>query len=117
MSWLMWFVKLFFLNIIGPMNCGLHTCYGDGTEISNTDNKHIRDVTWKNMVFNRWRKGDIIMIDNYRISHGRQVKIYSTVHIYVIQAVLFLQPYTGKRSIVVAWSKPYLRPSLCEKRE
>jgi len=78
----MWFVKLFFLNIIGPMNCGLHTCYGDGTEISNADNKHIRDVTWKNMVFNRWRKGDIIMIDNYRISHGRQVSVYSTVHNY-----------------------------------
>ena len=73
LSWISWFMKLFFLNIVGPMNCGLHTCYGDGTEITNAENKHVRDITWKNMIFNRWQKGDLIMIDNYRVSYGRQV--------------------------------------------
>ena len=74
LSWLAWFLRLFFLNIVGPMNCGMHTCYGDGTEITNAENKHIRDVTWNNMIFNCWQQGDLIMIDNYRVSHGRQVK-------------------------------------------
>ena len=73
LSWFAWFLKMILFTIIGPMNCGFHTCYGDGTEISDAVNKHVRDVTWKNMVFNRWKKGDMIMIDNYRISHGRQV--------------------------------------------
>lgn len=77
LSWLAWFLKLFFLNIVRPMNCGMHTCYGDGTEITNAENKHVRDVTWNNMVFNRWQQGDLIMIDNYRISHGRQVQMYT----------------------------------------
>ena len=79
LSWLTWFMKLFFLNVVGPMNCGLHTCYGDGTEITNAENKHIRDVTWNNMIFNRWQQGDLIMIDNYRISHGRQVCITTII--------------------------------------
>ena len=74
LSWITWFAKLFFLNIVGSMNCGFHTCYGDGTEVTNAENKHVRDVTWNNMIFNRWQKGDVIMIDNYRISHGRQVR-------------------------------------------
>ena len=88
LSWIAWFLKLFFLNILGPMNCGFHTCYGDGTEISNAENKHIRDVTWDNMVFNRWQKGDVIMIDNYRISHGRQVYTYLVI-IGVIISLLY----------------------------
>jgi len=28
---------------------------------------------WSNMVFNRWEQGDVLMIDNFRVSHGRQV--------------------------------------------
>ena len=112
LSWVTWFLKLFFLNIIGPMNCGFHTCYGDGTEISNAENKHIRDVTWNNMVFNRWQKGDVIMIDNYRISHGRQVCTIIDIVIGVVHVTF--QPYSGKRLVVVSWSKPYLRPSLHE---
>ena len=96
------------------MNCGTHACYGDGTEISNAENKHIQDVTWNNMVFNHWQQGDLIMIDNYRISHGRQVHMYSyfsdNVCIWFV-----LQPYSGKRMIVVSWSKPFLKPSFREK--
>jgi len=117
LSWFAWFLKVILFVIIGPMNCGFHTCYGDGTEIPDSVNKHIRDITWKNMVFNRWKKGDMIMIDNYRISHGRQVFVIYCLVTNIDYQYLFLQPYSGKRLIVVSWSKPYLRPSLHKKNE
>ena len=73
LSILAFLAKFVFLNMRGGSKCGFHTTYGDGTEIDERDARHVRDVMWKNMVFNRWRKGDIVMIDNFRISHGRQV--------------------------------------------
>jgi alpha-ketoglutarate-dependent taurine dioxygenase len=89
---LSYLAKFVFLNWRGGSRCGFHTSYGDGTEVDEKDARHIRDVMWKNMVFNRWRKGDIVMIDNFRISHGRQ-------------------PYSGKRKVVVSWSQPRPKPS------
>ena len=59
------------------MRVGFHTCFGDGSEIPESYLEHIRDVMWKNMVFNRWELGDIVLIDNYWISHGRQVLMCS----------------------------------------
>ena len=59
------------------MRVGFHTCFGDGSEIPEPYLEHIRDVMWKNMVFNRWELGDIVLIDNYWISHGRQVLMCS----------------------------------------
>lgn len=74
LSWLTWFLKIFLLNVLGPMKVGFHTSFADGTEIPERHMSHVRDVMWSNMVFNRWKKGDIVMIDNFRISHGRQVQ-------------------------------------------
>ena len=73
LSWLTWILKIFLLNFLGPMKVGFHTAFGDGTEIPDQYMTHVHDVIWKNLVFNRWKKGDILMIDNFRISHGRQV--------------------------------------------
>ena len=73
LSWFTWLLKVFLLCILGPMKVGFHTCFADGTEISEQYMTHIHDVMWKNMIFNKWQKGDILMIDNFRISHGRQV--------------------------------------------
>ena len=82
LSWLAWFLKIFLLNVLGPMKVGLHTSFADGSEIPERHMRHVHDVIWKNMVFNRWKKGDIVMIDNFRISHGRQVRVnYVTVSI------------------------------------
>ena len=77
LSWFTWLLKIFLLNFLGPMKVGFHTSFGDGTEIPDQYNAHVHDVTWKNIVFNRWKKGDILMIDNFRISHGRQVNTKS----------------------------------------
>ena len=66
-------MKVFFLKIFGPMNVGFHTTFGNGEEIPESYQEHLRDVVWRNMVFNRWERGDVLMIDNFRVSHGRQV--------------------------------------------
>ena len=74
-SWICWFLKCFFFAVRDPFKLGFHTFFGDGSEIPERYLEHIRDVVWRNLVFNRWEEGDIVMIDNFRISHGRQVII------------------------------------------
>ena len=73
LSWVGWFLKIFFLRVLGPARVGFHTSFGDGSQIPESHLEHLRDVVWRNLVFNRWEQGDIVMIDNFRISHGRQV--------------------------------------------
>ena len=51
----------------------MHTSFGDGSEIPVSYLKHVRQKIYQNMIFNRWKKGDVLMIDNFRVSHGRQV--------------------------------------------
>ena len=45
----------------------------------------VRDAICKNMVFLKWRKGDVLVIDNDSVSHGRM-------------------PYQGPRTVAVAWA-------------
>ena len=81
LSWVAWLAKLILLYFLGPMNVGFHTKFGDGSEIPERYQRHLRDILWKNMVFNRWELGDLVMIDNFRISHGRQVtRIICLIH-------------------------------------
>ena len=89
LSWVTWFLKIFFLNFLGPSWLGFHTSFGDGSAIPESYLEHLRDVVWRNLVFNRWQLGDIVMIDNFRISHGRQVglisisnSLFSNVHVH-----------------------------------
>ena len=72
---LMWILKLIFLNIRGSNRVGFHTCFGDSSEIPQRYIAHLHELVWRNLIFNRWKKGDVLMIDNYRVSHGRQVGI------------------------------------------
>ena len=81
LSWVAWLAKLILLYFLGPMNVGFHTKFGDGSEIPERYQRHLRDILWRNMVFNRWELGDLVMIDNFRISHGRQViRIICLIH-------------------------------------
>jgi len=66
----------------------LHVAFGDGEPISVMEMHHIRKAIHQNNVYNRWQKGDILMIDNFSTSHGRQ------------------PTYDLGRNIVVAWSNP-----------
>jgi hypothetical protein len=68
-----------------PLDQAMHCTFGDGTPISDGDMDHVRDAVWKNMVFIPWRKGDVVAIDNFAVSHGRM-------------------PYQGPRTVAVAWA-------------
>jgi hypothetical protein len=68
-----------------------HVSYGDGSPLSFREMGQIRKVIHRNMVFNQWQKGDLLMIDNFSTSHGRE------------------PTYDKNRKIVVAWSFPVVK--------
>jgi len=47
--------------------------YGDGSEISREDLEHIDAVTRKNLVYVPMDEGDVVLVDNYQVMHGRDV--------------------------------------------
>lgn len=63
----------------------MHCTFRDGAEIPERYIEHVEDTIWRNMVFFPWKLGDVIAIDNYRMSHGRM-------------------PYRGPREILIAWT-------------
>lgn len=70
---------------VAPLDQAMHCTFGDGSPISDADMDAVREAIWKNMVFVRWRKGDVVVIDNRSVSHGRM-------------------PFAGPRSVAVAWA-------------
>ncbi len=60
-----------------------HCTFADGTEIPRQHILHIRNTLRSHAVTFQWQQGDLIIIDNLRVSHGRT-------------------PYKGKRKILVA---------------
>ena len=66
----------------------LNITYGDGTPISSWEMSIIRNAIYKNMVYSRWKEGDILLLDNFSTSHGRQ------------------PTYDKGRKVVVCWSNP-----------
>lgn len=70
----------------------LTTSFGDGSPITFSEMNEIRGAIHKKMVYSRWQKGDIMCIDNFSTSHGRQ------------------PTYDRSRQVIVAWSHP------CDKR-
>lgn len=68
-----------------PEEQAMHCTYGDGSPISDSDMDAVRAAIWKNLVIFPWQKGDVVVIDNFAVSHGRM-------------------PYTGPRQVVVAWA-------------
>jgi alpha-ketoglutarate-dependent taurine dioxygenase len=57
----------------------------DGSPMSDADVEAIREAVWKHLVINPWKKGDVVAIDNFAVSHGRL-------------------PYAGPRLVAVAWA-------------
>jgi len=47
--------------------------YGDGSPISQEDLEHIDSVIMKNLVYVPMEKGDVVLVDNYQVMHGRNV--------------------------------------------
>ncbi|MCW7494508.1 TauD/TfdA family dioxygenase [Leptospira sp. 2 VSF19] len=72
-------------RISGSESHDVHVTYGNGEEISAKEMKSISDVFWKHLVAIPWQTGDVLIIDNLSVSHGRL-------------------PFTGPRRILVGWS-------------
>lgn len=59
------------------------TYFGDGSEIPRATIEHIRSVTAAHETIFDWRQGDLLLVDNWRVAHGRK-------------------PFAGDRKILVA---------------
>lgn len=70
-------------RLLGEENLPLHSYYGDGTPISSHDIAVLRDLHLQHATLFAWQRGDVLMLDNYLVAHGRQ-------------------PYTGDRRILAA---------------
>jgi alpha-ketoglutarate-dependent taurine dioxygenase len=62
-----------------------NACYGSGAPIEESALEEIREAYRQEMISFPWRQGDILMLDNMLVSHGRM-------------------PFTGPRKVVVGMS-------------
>ena len=49
----------------------IQTLYGDGTSIDDDVIQHIRNASWESACAFNLRKGDVLVLDNMYIQHGR----------------------------------------------
>ena len=47
--------------------------FGDDGELTDTQLKELDDVTMKNVQFVKMTEGDVVLLDNYKCMHGRNV--------------------------------------------
>jgi alpha-ketoglutarate-dependent taurine dioxygenase len=66
----------------------LNVSYGDGTPISRQELQQMVDTIWRNLACFRWMPGDLLVLDNFSVSHGRL-------------------PFRGARRILVALTDGY----------
>ncbi len=64
--------------------------YGDGTPIENSVVEELRQCYQEEMVLVPWQKGDLLLLDNMLVAHGRR-------------------PYSGSRQILVGMAEPVNR--------
>jgi alpha-ketoglutarate-dependent taurine dioxygenase len=68
-----------------PDELAMHVTHMDGSEIPDADMEAVREAVWKHLVVVPWRRGDVLAIDNYAVSHGRL-------------------PFRGPREVAVCWA-------------
>lgn len=47
--------------------------FGDDGELTDAQLKHLDEVTMKNVKFVKMSEGDVVLLDNYKTMHGRNV--------------------------------------------
>jgi alpha-ketoglutarate-dependent taurine dioxygenase len=67
--------------------------YGDGSPIESSVLEEIRQTYHDSSVAFSWQKGDVLIVDNFLVTHGRE-------------------PFTGPRRILVAMAELYTHPDL-----
>jgi alpha-ketoglutarate-dependent taurine dioxygenase len=81
------------LEEFGEENLPRNACYGDGSPIESSVLDEIRGVYKEEAVSFPWQEGDIMMLDNFLTTHGRE-------------------PFVGPRKIIVAMSELYTNHEL-----
>ncbi len=67
--------------------------YGDGSPIESSILDEIRDLYMRTAVIFPWRQGDVLLLDNFLASHGRE-------------------PFVGPRKILVAMAELYTNKAI-----
>jgi alpha-ketoglutarate-dependent taurine dioxygenase len=70
-----------------------HAFYGDGTAIEQTTLDEVRSAYAQAELVFPWQRGDVLMVDNMLVSHGRR-------------------PFRGERRVLVAMGDAYPAPSI-----
>lgn len=74
------------IGAIGRDRLPFETCYGDGSPIEHETVQSFLSAFEREKVTFPWQRGDVLLLDNMTIAHGRQ-------------------PYEGERSIIVAMTE------------
>ena len=59
------------IELFGSQRLPRHACFGDGGEIPLTDLEAIRAAFQAESAAIEWRRGDVALLDNMRVAHGR----------------------------------------------
>lgn len=71
--------------LVSSDDYAMHCTRRDGTEIPDPDMEAVRDAIWQNLSVTPWQHGDVLLIDNHAVGHGRL-------------------PYRGPRGVAAAWA-------------
>lgn len=82
-----------FLATIKEEDLPTNTYYGDGSPIETETLNELRRIYHEETVAFAWQAGDILMLDNMRVAHGRA-------------------PYVGSRQIMVGMTEPLSRSDI-----
>lgn len=82
----LYFATFIRVLLIKKEDQAMNATFGDKTAITDSEMEKVRKVVWKNMVIYKWQQGDVIMLDNQRVSHGRM-------------------PFSGKRLTICGWGE------------
>jgi alpha-ketoglutarate-dependent taurine dioxygenase len=78
-----------------PMDLPRTCFYGDGAPIEDSVIEEIRRAYDEETVPVEWQRGDVLIVDNIKVAHGRR-------------------PFAGPRTVLVAMSEPWSEPAHAE---
>jgi hypothetical protein len=74
--------------------------YGDDGAISDEDLEHMDEVTMNNVQFVKMTEGDVVLLDNYKCMHGRNVFDGTRKH-----GVAWFEGWSGEEEMKKKYSK------------